>query len=80
MPDFCLTSWGIVAVVVGRCRRWKCGRQIELSQSSPKARCKRERGAEQFWVGLAGCCLRRQILDLTRSLSHVFACTYSVLM
>ena len=38
MPDFCLTSWGIVAVVVGRCRRWKCGRQIELSQSSPKAR------------------------------------------
>jgi hypothetical protein len=55
MPDFCLTSWGIVAVVVGRCRRWKYGRQIELSQSSPpKPGGKREgRGAEQFWVGLA---------------------------
>jgi hypothetical protein len=35
MPDFCLTSWGIVAVV-GRCRRWRCGRRTRIFASTPQ--------------------------------------------
>jgi hypothetical protein len=34
MPDFCLTSWGIVAAVVGRCRRWRCGRRTRIFAST----------------------------------------------
>jgi hypothetical protein len=59
MPDFCLTSCGIVAVV-GRCRRWRCGRRTRTFSSQSTTR-QWKRGAEQFQLALGVSGLRHEL-------------------
>jgi hypothetical protein len=62
MPDFCLTSCGIVAVV-GRCRRWRCGRRTRTFSSQSTTR--QWKRTEQFQLALGVGGLRHHLRHFT---------------
>jgi hypothetical protein len=62
MPDFCLTSCGIVAVV-GRCRRWRCGRRTRTFSSQSTAH--QLKRTEQFQLALGVVGLRHHLRHFT---------------